>query len=72
MSTYEQIALTEKQMDDKYKVFDKLFDKVHDKVHDKTFYNKYVKPNKTILIAALTFITGYVTGYFTKSKFTKK
>ena len=53
-------------------MFDKLFDKVHDKVHDKTFYNKYVKPNKTILIAALTFITGYVTGYFTKSKFTKK
>jgi hypothetical protein len=60
-------TLTEKKMDDKFKVFDKVFDKVV-KVQDKTFYTKYVKPNQTVVVATLTFITGFVAGYLTKSK----
>ena len=58
------IALTEEQLDDKYKIFDKL----NEKVQEKTFYYKYIKPNKTILVATFTLITGFITGYLTKSK----
>jgi len=56
-------TLTEKQMDDKFKVFDKVVN-----VQDKTFYTKYVKPNQTVVVATLTFMTGFVAGYLTKSK----